>query len=176
MTDPSSPEAARIVALESALNRLRVDLMGQKDHNSRLIDTLKEARAQIITLKSEIDRLAQPPAGFATFISPVGENSADVLSAGRKMQVPVSPGIAVADLVAGQEVMLSDAMSIIGVRQFEDVGEIVIFKEILDSGTRALVVGNSDDERVIRLAMPLQAEKLRAGDSLLLDTRSGYAT
>jgi len=176
VTDPNSPEEARIVALESALNRLRVDLMGQKDHNARLIDTLKEAREQIISLKSEIDRLALPPAGFATFICPVGEHSADVLSAGRKMQVPVSPGIAIADLVAGQEVMLSDAMSIIGVRQFEDVGEIVIFKEILDSGTRALVVGNSDDERVIRLAMPLQAEKLRAGDSLLLDTRSGYAT
>lgn len=176
MTDPNSPEAARVVALESALNRLRVDLMAQKDHNSRLIDTLKEAREQIISLKSEIDRLALPPAGFATFICAVDAHSADVLSAGRKMQVPVSPGIDAASLVAGQEVMLSDAMSIIGVRQFEDVGEIVQFKELLNEGTRALVIGSSDDERVIRLAMPLQAEKLRAGDSLLLDTRSGYAT
>jgi proteasome-associated ATPase len=176
VTDPNSPEAARVVALESALNRLRIDLMAQKDHNARLIDTLKEARDQIISLKSEIDRLALPPAGFATFISAIGEHTADVLSAGRKMQVPVSPGIDLTALVSGQEVMLNDAMSIIGIRDFEDVGEIVTFKEILEFGTRALVVGNSDDERVIRLAKPLQSEKLRAGDSLLLDTRSGYAT
>jgi len=176
MSDPSSPESERIAALESALNRLRLDLMSQKDHSARLIDTLKDAREQIVSLKSEIDRLALPPAGFATFIGAVGEHSADILATGRKMQVPVSPGIDLSLLVAGQEVMLNDAMSIIGFRDFEDVGEIVTFKEILESGTRALIVGSSDDERVIRLAKPLQAEKLRAGDSLLLDTRSGYAT
>ena len=176
MTDSLSPEADRVAALEAALNRLRADLMSQRDHSARLIDTLKEAREQIISLKSEIDRLALPPAGFATFIGAVGEHSADVLSAGRKMTVPVSPGVDLSTLVAGQEVMLNDATSIISIRDFEDVGEIVTFKEILESGTRALIVGSSDDERVIRLAKPLQAEKLRAGDSLLLDTRSGYAT
>jgi proteasome-associated ATPase len=72
--------------------------------------------------------------------------------------------------------MLNDAMTIIGVRDFEDVGEIVQLKELIDHGTRALIVGRSDEERVIRLAQPLQQIKLKAGDSLLLDTRSGYAT
>ncbi|MFA7323581.1 MAG: proteasome ATPase [Candidatus Nanopelagicales bacterium] len=176
MTDPNSPEASRVIALESALNRLRTDLMAQKDHNSRLIETLRDARGQIVSLKEEIDRLAQPPAGFATFIAAVDEHSADVLSAGRKMQVPVSPNIDLASLVPGQEVMLSDAMTVIGTRDFEDVGEIVMFKELLEHGTRALVVGRSDDERVVRLADPLQSQKLRAGDSLLFDTRSGYVT
>ncbi|MDD2859017.1 MAG: hypothetical protein PHU75_10125, partial [Candidatus Nanopelagicales bacterium] len=138
MTDPNSPEASRVIALESALNRLRGDLMAQKDHNSRLIDTLRDARDQVVRLKSELDRLAVPPSGFATFIAAVDEHSADVLSAGRKMQVPVSPTVDLAALVAGQEVMLSDAMTVIGVREFEDVGEIVMFKELLEHGTRAL--------------------------------------
>ena len=176
MTDPESTEVSRVSALESALNRLRADLVAQKDHNTRLIGTLREAREQIVELKTELDRVALPPAGYATFLESVETNSAEVLSSGRKMQVPIGPGIDVGLLVPGQEVMLSDAMTIIGVREFEDVGEIVQLKEILDHGSRALVIGRSDEERVIRLAQPLQDTKLKAGDSLLLDLRSGYAT
>ncbi len=176
MTDPNTPEVERVIALESALTRLRGDLIAQKDHNTRLISTLRDAREQIVSLKGELDRLAMPPAGYGTFLRAVDDFTADVLSAGRKMHVPVAPGIDLATLVPGQEIMLSDSMTIIGVRDFEDVGEIVMLKELIDNGTRALVVGRSDDERVIRLAEPLLAIKLRSGDSLLLDTRSGYAT
>lgn len=164
-----------MIALESALNRLRGDLMAQKDHNSRLIDTLRDARDQVVR-PAGARSPGRAPSGFATFIAAVDEHSADVLSAGRKMQVPVSPTVDLDALVAGQEVMLSDAMTVIGVREFEDVGEIVMSKELLEHGTRALVVGRSDDERVVRIADPLQAQKLRAGDSLLFDTRSGYVT
>ena len=176
MTDPNSTEESRVAALEAALNRLRTDLVSQKDHNARLIGTLRDAREQIVDLKGELDRVGAPPAGFATFLDATDSVTADVLSAGRKMQVPVGPGIDVTKLVAGQEVMLNDAMTIIGVRDFEDVGEIVQLKELIDQGTRALIVGRSDEERVIRIAQPLQQVKLKAGDSLLLDTRSGYAT
>jgi len=176
MTDPNSTEESRVAALEAALNRLRADLVSQKDHNARLIGTLRDAREQIVDLKGELDRVGAPPAGFATFLDATDSITADVLSSGRKMQVPVGPGIDVSKLVAGQEVMLNDSMTIIGVRDFEDVGEIVQLKELIDQGTRALIVGRSDEERVIRIAQPLQHVKLKAGDSLLLDTRSGYAT
>ncbi len=176
MSDLNSTDDGRVAALEAALNRLRSDLVSQKDHNARLIETLRDAREQIVDLKSELDRAGTPPAGFATFLDSVDATTADVLSSGRKMQVPVGPGVDVTKLVAGQEVMLNDAMTIIGVRDFEDVGEIVQLKELIDHGTRALIVGRSDEERVIRLAQPLQQIKLKAGDSLLLDTRSGYAT
>jgi len=176
MTDPNTPEVERVIALESALTRMRGEVIAAKDHNARLISTLRDAREQLVTLKGELDRLAQPPAGYATFLRAVDETSADVLSSGRKMQVPVGPGVELDSLVVGQEVMLSDAMAIIGVREFEDVGEIVTLKELLDDGTRAMVVGRSDDERIVRLAEPLLSERLRSGDSLLLDTRSGYVT
>src|SRR5690606_19854381 len=44
----------------------------------------------------------------------------------------------------------------------------------LADGERVLVVGNADEERVVRLAEPLRGTVLRAGDALLLDGRSGY--
>src|SRR5690606_40575434 len=57
---------------------------------------------------------------------------------------------------------------------FEEVGEVVMLKELLDDGRRALVIGHTDDERIARLAQPLIGQPLRAGDSLLFEPRSGY--
>ena len=50
-----------------------------------------------------------------------------------------------------------------------------MFKELLADGARALVIANADEERVVRLAAPLLGDTIRAGDSLLLDSRAGYA-
>jgi proteasome-associated ATPase len=49
-----------------------------------------------------------------------------------------------------------------------------VFKEFLDDGTRALVVGHTDEERVVRVAQPLREQRVRAGDALLCDVRAGY--
>ncbi len=49
-----------------------------------------------------------------------------------------------------------------------------MLKEILADRERALVIANADEERVVRIAAPLRDEKLRAGDSVLLDARAGY--
>ena len=56
----------------------------------------------------------------------------------------------------------------------ETVGEVVMLKEVLADGERALVISQADEERVVRLAEPLLRQPLRAGDSLLLESRSGY--
>jgi proteasome-associated ATPase len=85
----------------------------------------------------------------------------------------ISPAVDAETLVFGQEVMLNDALNIVAACDFETIGEIVMFKEFLP-GDRALVIGNTDDERVVRLAEPLIGTTIRAGDSLLLDSRSGY--
>ena len=45
---------------------------------------------------------------------------------------------------------------------------------MLADGERALVVGHTDEEKVVRLAEPLRDEHLRVGESLLLEPRSGY--
>ena len=49
-----------------------------------------------------------------------------------------------------------------------------MLKEVLADGQRALVISQADEERVVRLAEPLLNQPLRAGDSLLLESRSGY--
>ena len=36
--------------------------------NERLVRTLRDAREQIVTLKSEVDRLGQPPSGYGVFV------------------------------------------------------------------------------------------------------------
>ncbi|MHB1066194.1 MAG: proteasome ATPase [Candidatus Nanopelagicales bacterium] len=167
--------SSRVRSLESALTEVRGELAAQKDHNARLISTLRDAREQIVTLKAEVDRLAEPPSGFATFVARHDDGTADVVSSGRKLRVAVTPGIGLEELVAGQEVMLNESMNVIAARAFESTGEIVILKEILEDRERALVVGHTDEERVVRLAQPLLDIKVRAGDSLLCDVRSGYA-
>ena len=58
-------------------------------------------------------------------------------------------------------------------RSAEISGEIVILKEILESKDRVLIVGRADEERVRELGASLMGEKLRAGDHLLMDGRSG---
>ena len=76
----------------------------------------------------------------------------DIFTGGRKLRVAVSPEVEIADLRHGQEVMLNEAMNVVAARGFERAGEVVMLKEILDGGDRALVVGHTDEERVVYLA------------------------
>jgi proteasome-associated ATPase len=71
-------------------------------------------------------------------------------------------------------VMLNEAMNVVAALHFESIGEVVTLKEVLADGERALVVGHTDEEKVVRLAEPLRLEHLRVGESLLLEPRSGY--
>lgn len=162
--------------LESRLADAQRSLAAVSGQNERLAQTLRDARDQITTLKEEVDRLAQPPAGFGTFLGRNDDDSVDVFTGGRKLRVSVSPAVELDALVRGQEVMLNEALNVVEALDFEQVGEVVMLKEILADGERALVIANADEERVVRLAEPLCAEDvtIRAGDSLLLDTRAGY--
>jgi proteasome-associated ATPase len=167
-----SPRQVR--AMEDRLVELQANLSAVTAQNERLVATLKEARDQIIALKEEIDRLAQPPAGFGIFLAANEDGTVDVFTGGRKLRVTVSPNVELDRLRHGQEVMLNEALNVVEAMGWEQVGEVVMLKEVLADGDRALVIGHTDDERIARIAEPLRDAPLRAGDSLLFESRSGY--
>jgi proteasome-associated ATPase len=160
--------------LEQRLREAEATLSSVTGQNERLAGTLREARDQIIALKEEVDRLAQPPSGFGIFLQPADEGTADVFTGGRKMRVSVSPSVSLDELRPGQEVVLNEALNVVIAQGYETVGEVVMLKEVLEDGVRALVISHADEERIARLAEPLLGHTLRAGDSLLLEPRSGY--
>jgi len=170
----------------------RIDSLASR--NAKLMDTLKEARQQLLALREEVDRLGQPPSGYGVLLGTHSDDTVDVFTSGRKMRLTCSPNIEVKDLKQGQTVRLNEALTVVEAGTYEAVGEISTLREILGDGHRALVVGHADEERIVWLAEPLVAaeylvedplaedsdddwkpRKLRPGDSLLVDTKAGYA-
>jgi proteasome-associated ATPase len=167
-----SPRQARL--LEERLGEAEARLSTVNRQNERMADTLREARDQIVALKEEVDRLTKPPSGFGIFLAACEDGAADVFTGGRKMRVNVSPAVDAETLRPGQEVVLNESLTVVIAQGYETVGEVVMLKEVLEGGDRALVISHADEERVARLAEPLRQATLRAGDSLLLEPRSGY--
>jgi proteasome-associated ATPase len=172
---PMPEDEGQMRGVELRLADTQRSLAAVTSQNERLAQTLREARDQIMKLKEEVDRLAQPPSGFGTFLARNEDDSVDVFTGGRKLRVNVTPNVDLDTLRRGQEVMLNEALNVVAALAFEKVGEVVMLKELLADGERALVIANADEERVVRLAEPLREAALRAGDSLLLDGRAAYA-
>ncbi|MGH8826057.1 MAG: proteasome ATPase, partial [Jiangellaceae bacterium] len=160
--------------LASEVAFLEARLASANAQNERLAATLREARDQIVALKEEIDRLAQPPSGFGVYLSGYDDGTVDVFTGGRKLRVAVSPEVELEALRPGQEVMLNEALNVVRALEFERLGEVVMIKELLADGERALVIAHTDEEKVVRIAAPLLDTGLRVGDSLLLEPRSGF--
>ena len=149
----------------------QVQLLASK--NERLASALHAARDQIVELKAQLDEAAKPPGTYAQFLGPGPHGSADVISAGRKMNVAVSASVDLDELEPGQEVLLNESLTLVQSFGFEPVGEIVTVKDLLGKD-RALVVGRADEERVVRLSGALRAQGVRVGDALTIDSRSGF--
>ena len=97
----------RRLTSEESSHALEMKLATLQEQNERLSQTLREAREQIVGLKDEVDRLAQPPTGFGTFLGHNDDESVDVFTQGRKLRVNVSPTVQKANLRKGQEVILN---------------------------------------------------------------------
>jgi proteasome-associated ATPase len=163
----------RIRKLEEQLLEARRQMAAYRDQSSKMADLLRQARDQIAKLRDEIDKLSAPPSGFGVFLGRNDDGTVNVMTGGRKLRVNVSGEVAVDDLAKGQELMLNESFNVVEACGFEVQGEVVSLKELLDDD-RALVVLHSDEERVVQVSSKLRGELLRAGDSVLLDLKSGY--
>ena len=166
-----SPRQVRV--LEERLLETKGQLAQALSQNERLAATLREAREQIIALKEEVEKLTAPPSGFGVFLGVNDDGTINISSGGRKLRVNVHPDIDPKSLQPGQELMLNEALNVVEACTYEVQGEVVQLKEMLGVD-RALVIGNADEERVVQIGEPLRNRTLRAGDSLLLDVRSGF--
>jgi proteasome-associated ATPase len=163
----------RVRTLEERLLETKGQLAQAVSQNEKLSATLREAREHIAALREEVEKLTMPPSAYGTYLATNDDGTVDIFTAGRKMRVAVHPELEIKELRRGQEVVLNESLNVVLARNSDLAGEIVTFKELLPDGTRAMVLGRADEERVCELADELLTEKLRAGDHLLMEGRSG---
>ena len=165
--------SARVEALEERLLETRGQLQQAVSQNEKLTYTLQQAKEQLALLREEVEKLTQPPAAYGTFLGINPDGSVDVFASGRKMRVALHPSLDPAQLLRGDEVVLNESLNVIEARDPERSGEVVTLKEVLEDGRRALIYGRGDEERVAEIADSLRDVKMRAGDAVLMDLRSG---
>ena len=163
----------RVRTLEEKLLETKGQLQQAISQNEKLTYTLREAREHIAALREEVDKLTQPPSAYGTFLAANDDGTVDVFAGGRKMRVALHPELAHEVIKRGQEVVLNESLNVVMARGSEISGEVVVLKDQLEDGRRAIILGRADEERVVEIAETLQGTKLRVGDSLLMDSRTG---
>jgi proteasome-associated ATPase len=141
--------------------------------NEKLVNALYEAREQITSLKEEVDKLCAPPSTYGVYLSVNEDATVNVLSQGRKVKVNLHPSIKADTLKPGQELVLNEGLNVVEAAGYEIQGDVVILKEMLEEG-RAVVTLRADEDKVGIVADPLRSIKLKVGDHVLMDSKSGY--
>src|ERR1043166_4832509 len=159
--------------LENKLREANRQLVQAFNQNEKLVNTLYEAREQITSLKEEVDKLCAPPSTYGVYLSVNEDSTVNILSQGRKVKVNLHPSIKAEEIKPGQELILNEGLNVVETAGYEIQGEVVILKEVLDA-ERAIVTQRADEDRVGIIADPLRQVKLKIGDHLLIDAKSGY--
>ncbi len=168
----NAPRQVKI--LEEKLLEAKSDLARALSQNEKLASTLKAEKEKIEALREEVEKLSQPPASFGVYLGTNHDGSVDVFTAGRKMRVSAGPEIDTSRLRRGAEVILNDSLNVVEVLDPDRAGEVMKVKDRLGDD-RVIVVGHGDEELVATLSTGLRDEQIRAGDPLLIDTRSNVA-
>jgi proteasome-associated ATPase len=142
--------------------------------NEKLVAILEEAKGQIELLKEEVDKLCAPPNSYGVFQRTNKDGTAEIIVDHKRMRVNVHPNLDTTHMQEGQLVVLNEAFNVVEASGFTRRGEIASIVDMLGDG-RAVVLGHTDDERVVTLASPLREERLKVGDNVLVDPRTQYA-
>src|SRR5437660_4186304 len=161
------------MVLENKLREANRQLVQAFNQNEKLVNALYEAREQITSLKEEVDKLCAPPSTYGVYLSVNEDGTINVLSQGRKVKVNLHPSLKAESLKPGQELVLNEGLNVVEAAGYEIQGDVVILKELLEEG-RAVVTLRADEDKVGIVADPLRAVKLKVGDHILMDGKSGY--
>jgi proteasome-associated ATPase len=162
----------RVRLLEERLLESKGQLTQAVTQNEKLTYTLREAREHISALREEVEKLSQPPSAYGTFVGRNDDGTVDVHSGGRKIRVSLHPELQSENLTRGAEVVLNEALNVVLARSPERTGEVVTFKELLEDGHRAMILGRADEEMVVEVGDALLGTRLRSGDAVLFDPRA----
>ncbi len=163
---------ARVEDLENELSRMRERLDRAMAQNDKLSAVLEEAREQLGVLREEVEKLTSPPNNFGTVLQVNDDGTLDIMTGSRKLRVAAQPNVEVKKLQVGQEVLLNEAFNIIDIRHFEPAGDVLRVREVLTDG-RVVVFAHADEERVLQRSETMADVKLRPGDYVRIDTKTG---
>ncbi len=155
-------------------DRARHQLYDAERQNEKLVNTLQDAKQQIELLKQEVDKLCAPPNTYGVFERANKDGTVEITVDGRMMRVNTHPNLRVEDLTEGQLVVLNEAFNIVDATDFDPRGEVMQVSEMLED-SRLVVLGHADEERVVTLSGPMRRQKLKVGDNILVNPRTGYA-
>ena len=168
----------RILSEFEALRRrhdlTREQLYDAERQNEKLVSTLQEAKQQIELLKEEVDKLCAPPNSYGVFQRANKDGTVEIVVDGKAMRVNAHPNLDPFQIEEGQLVVLNEAFNVVEPSGFTNRGEICQVVDLLEDG-RVIVLGHTDEQRVVTLAAPLRRERVKVGDALLVDTRTQYA-
>ena len=148
------------------------ELMQAHRRNRKLTSTLQEAKEKLEHLKEKVEQLSAPPNNYGVFLGTNDDGTIDIDLGGKRWKVKSDPDINVEQLKKGQEVIVNGVLNVVGVREFDQRGEVVKVKEVLDE-SRTIVSLRADEERVVEISEPLKAEALKLGDNVLLNQGTG---
>jgi len=161
------------MVIENKLREANRQLVQAFNQNEKLVNALYEAREQITALKEEVDKLCAPPSTYGVYLSVNEDGTVNILAQGRKVKVNLHPSIKAETIKPGQELVLNEGLNVVETAGYEVQGDVVILKEQLDP-ERAVVTLRADEEKVGIIADPLRTLRLKTGDHLLMDAKSGY--
>ena len=161
--------------LEERLLETKGQLAQAVSQNEKLTYTLREAREHIAALREEVEKLTQPPSAYGTLLGTQRRRHRRRLlrrpqDAGR----PCTPTLDDEELRRGAEVVLNESLNVVLARG----AELDRRGRDHQGGHRGRHAGARSSAGPTRsgsceLADALVGQKLRAGDTLLMDTRSG---
>jgi proteasome-associated ATPase len=163
---------ARVEELENELARMRERLDRAMAQNDKLSAVLEEAREQLGVLREEVEKLTSPPNNFGTVLQVNDDGTLDIMTGSRKLRVAAQPNVEVKKLQVGQEVLLNEAFNVIDIRHFEPAGDVLRVREVLTDG-RVVVFAHADEERVLQRSETMIDVRLRPGDYVRIDTKTG---
>ena len=167
----------RLETAERRMNDARADARNLAAQNEKLNQTLREARAKLVTLKAEVDALSTAPLNRAVVVRTVaeqGERAAmlEVSAYGRLLLVAALPEVT-DRVAAGDAVLLNESSVAVDVAPPLPSGELAT---VVEAGPGGVVVAAPGGEEHLLTPVPdLAADPPQAGQSVLVDRRAGLA-